>query len=74
MTMSVTVLSPQQLLWLRLVNTDTPSGGYRASDVHPSLCALRRRGLVHLAADRRTARGRSWIITEAGIAWLKVNG
>lgn len=66
-------LSPQQLLWLRLVNADTPSGGHRASDVQPSLRALERRGLVMLAADRRTARGRSWIVTDAGIAWLQAN-
>ncbi len=74
MTKAAIPLSPQQLLWLRLVNADTPSGGHRASDVQPSLCALQRRGLVMFAADRRTARGRSWVITDAGIAWLKADG
>ena len=69
----IIILSPQQLLWLRLVNADTPSGGHRASDVQPSLRALERRGLVVLTPDRRTARGKSWTITLAGMAWLKEN-
>ncbi len=73
MTAPATILSPSQLLWLRLIKADTPSGGHRASDAQPSLRALERRGLVALTPDRRTARGRSWTVTDAGVTWLKVN-
>jgi hypothetical protein len=70
------LLSPAQLLWLRLVNADTPSGGHCASMLQPTLRALERRGLVLAGPDRRRCAQpltRAWTITEAGGAWLKAN-
>lgn len=68
-TATVIPITAAQLTWLRLVATDTPHGGYRASSRHPSLVALERRQLA--AADRAADPLRAtWTITAAGRTML----